>query len=118
MKTPLRHRANTLGLLIVALSVAQFGMPRLATAASSDKSNIVLIMADDLGYGDVGCYNKDSKAPTPNMDRLASEGIRFTNAYSPAAVCIPTRYGLLTGRYPFRLPHGPDKGPVFNEDSE
>ena len=64
--------------------------------------NIVFIMADDMGYGDVGCYNPDSKIPTPNMDRLAQEGIRFTDAHSPSAVCTPTRYGVLTGRYCWR----------------
>ena len=61
--------------------------------------NIVFIMADDMGYGDVGCYNPASKIPTPNMDTLAQEGIRFTDAHSPSAVCTPTRYGVLTGRY-------------------
>jgi len=69
---------------------------------SSDYPNIVFIMADDLGFGDVTCYNPDSKIPTPNMDRLAQEGIRFTDAHSPAAVCSPTRYGVLTGRYCWR----------------
>lgn len=64
--------------------------------------NIIFIMADDMGYGDVGCYNPDSKIPTPNMDRLAKEGTRFTDAHSPSAVCTPTRYGLLTGRYCWR----------------
>lgn len=66
--------------------------------------NIVVILADDTGYGDVGCYNPDSKIPTPNIDRLAAEGIRFTDAHSPAALCTPTRYGLLTGRYYWRTP--------------
>ena len=64
--------------------------------------NIIFIMADDMGYGDVGCYNPDSKIPTPNMDQLAQEGIRFTDAHSPSAVCTPTRYGVLTGRYCWR----------------
>lgn len=64
--------------------------------------NIVLILADDLGYGDVGCYNPRSKIPTPHLDRLAAQGIRFTDAYAAAAVCVPSRYSLLTGRYPFR----------------
>jgi arylsulfatase A-like enzyme len=61
--------------------------------------NIVLIMADDLGYGDIVSYNPESKIPTPTIDSLAQEGIRFTDAHSPSAVCTPTRYGLLTGRY-------------------
>jgi arylsulfatase A-like enzyme len=55
-----------------------------------------------MGYGDLCCYNRDSKIPTPNMDRLAEEGIRFTDAHSPSAVCTPTRYGVLTGRYCWR----------------
>ena len=65
--------------------------------------NILLILADDLGYGDVGCYNPKSKVPTPNLDKLANEGIRFTDAHSPSTVCTPTRYSLLTGRMAFRL---------------
>jgi len=64
--------------------------------------NIVLILADDLGSGDLGCYNRDSKIPTANLDRLAAEGMRFTDAHSPSSVCTPTRYGLLTGRYAWR----------------
>src|SRR5262245_57305800 len=66
--------------------------------------NIIIILADDLGYGDPGCYNKASKIPTPNMDKLAAQGMRFTDAHSPSAVCTPTRYGLMTGRYCWRGP--------------
>ncbi|MEK7992755.1 MAG: arylsulfatase, partial [Planctomycetota bacterium] len=65
-------------------------------------ANIVFILADDLGYGDVGCYNPASKVPTPNIDRLAAEGIVFTDAHSSSTVCTPTRYSLLTGRMAFR----------------
>ncbi len=72
------------------------------TGSTSQAPNIVFILADDLGIGDLGCYNPDSKIPTPNMDRLAREGMRFTDAHSNSAVCTPTRYGLLTGRYSFR----------------
>lgn len=64
--------------------------------------NIIFIMADDMGYGDVGCYNPESKIPTPNMNRIAKEGVRFTDAHTPSAVCTPTRYGVLTGRYCWR----------------
>jgi arylsulfatase A len=64
--------------------------------------NIIFIMADDMGYGDVGCYNSESLIPTPNMDLLASQGIRLTDAHSPAALSTPSRYGLLTGRYCWR----------------
>ena len=59
--------------------------------------NILLILADDLGYGDVSCYNPESKVPTPNIDRLAREGMRFTDAHSPSTVCTPSRYSILTG---------------------
>ncbi|HKJ68544.1 MAG TPA: arylsulfatase [bacterium] len=69
--------------------------------------NILFIMADDMGYGDPGCYNPESKAPTPTIDRLAREGMRFTDAHAPGAVCVPSRYGLLTGRYPFRMTREP-----------
>jgi arylsulfatase A len=66
------------------------------------RPNIVFILADDLGYGDLGCYNKGSKIPTPHLDRLAREGMRFTDAHAPTAVCSPTRYAVLTGRYAWR----------------
>lgn len=70
---------------------------------SPRKPNIVVILADDLGYGDVRCYNPErGKIPTPNMDRLAAEGMRFTDAHSSSGVCSPTRYTLLTGRYHWR----------------
>ena len=66
-----------------------------------DMPNIVFIMADDLGYGDLSCYGAQ-QVRTPNIDKLASEGIRFTDAHTPSAVCTPTRYGVLTGRYCWR----------------
>ena len=69
---------------------------------SSTKPNILYILADDLGYGDVSINNPEGKISTPNIDKLALQGMRFTDAHSPSAVCTPTRYGLLTGRYPFR----------------
>src|SRR5210317_2299839 len=65
------------------------------------KPNIILINADDLGYGDLSCYGA-TRLQTPNIDRLAKEGRRFTDAHSASAVCSPSRYGLLTGRYPLR----------------
>lgn len=64
--------------------------------------NIIVILADDLGYGDIGAFNPDSKIPTPHIDQLAKEGMRFTDAHTPSAVCTPTRYGFLTGRYNWR----------------
>ena len=74
----------------------------LTALAAAAPPNIVYILADDLGYGDLGCYQRGSKNPTPHLDRLAAEGMRFTDAHSPSAVCTPTRYALLTGRYAWR----------------
>jgi arylsulfatase A len=71
-------------------------------AAAPDKPNIVIILADDLGYGSVGCYGGGKGLTTPNIDRLASEGRRFTQCEAPASVCSPTRYALMTGRYYWR----------------
>ena len=82
----------------------------LAAAGDPRRPNIVVILADDLGYGDVGCYNPQSKVPTPNLDRLAKAGVRFTDAHAPATVCTPSRYSLLTGRMAFRTGY---RGGVF-----
>lgn len=71
--------------------------------------NIIFILADDLGYGDVASYNPESKVPTPNLDKLASQGVSFTDAHAPATVCTPSRYSLLTGRMCFRN----GRSPVF-----
>lgn len=82
--------------LLLALLVA------LALEAAAAKPNILVLLADDMGYGDPRCYNPQSKITTPNLDRLAREGMRFTDAHAPGPLCHPSRYGLLTGRYPFR----------------
>jgi arylsulfatase A len=71
-------------------------------AAPADRPNIVVILADDLGYGDVHCFHHDSRIATPHIDRLAGQGMIFTDAHSGSAVCTPTRYGMLTGRYAWR----------------
>ncbi|MCX6926884.1 MAG: sulfatase-like hydrolase/transferase, partial [Verrucomicrobia bacterium] len=91
----------------VALVIAGYlghQSPVVATAAiAAAKPNVVLILADDIGYGDVGCYGALPKhVVTPSIDRLAKEGLRFTDAHSPASVCTPSRYALLTGEYAFR----------------
>src|SRR4051794_23037424 len=75
--------------------------PSPSRAATGRPPNIVLIYCDDLGYGDLGCYG--SKIRTPNIDRLATEGVRFTQFYSANPVCSPSRAALLTGRYPTRV---------------
>ena len=66
------------------------------------KPNVVYILADDLGYGDLKSMNTDGKIATPGSDQMAKEGMIFTDAHSNSAVCTPTRYGVLTGRYAFR----------------
>ena len=93
---------------ITALLLATLSL--LPLAADAAQPNIVLILADDLGYGDVRCYNDQSKVPTPHIDRLAREGMRFTDAHSPCTVCTPTRYSLMTGQMAFRVPND---GTVF-----
>jgi arylsulfatase A len=73
-----------------------------ARRPAEPRPNLVFILADDLGYGDVKCFNPAGKIPTPNLDRLATQGARFTDAHAPTAVCTPTRYAILTGRYAWR----------------
>ncbi|MDB6040147.1 MAG: arylsulfatase family protein [Verrucomicrobiales bacterium] len=89
------------GLAFLLISLAAF-LGSASFAASDRKPNIVYILADDLGYGDVRALNPNGKIPTPNLDRLAAGGMVFTDAHSSSAVCTPTRYGLLTGRYNWR----------------
>lgn len=89
--------------LWIAFALSPLAVADAAVAGSfGARPNIVLILADDLGYGDLPCYNPQAKVPTPRIDRLAREGMRFTDAHSPSTVCTPTRYSLLTGRMPFR----------------
>jgi arylsulfatase A-like enzyme len=72
------------------------------SAIAQQKPNLVYILADDMGYGDPRCQNPASLVETPHIDRLAREGMRFTDAHAPASLCTPTRYGILTGRYAWR----------------
>lgn len=88
---------SLIALLIILLSV-------LPAVAAPPKPNIIYILCDDLGYGDVKALNPDGKIATPNLDRLAAEGIAFTDAHTGSAVCSPTRYGIITGRYCWRSP--------------
>jgi arylsulfatase A-like enzyme len=88
--------------LLASLVYALPFVSQAAEASAPPRPNIIVVLADDLGYGDPRCYNPDSKIPTPAIDRLAAEGMRFTDAHSPSSVCTPTRYGLLTGRYAWR----------------
>ncbi len=89
--------------MCVSLAVLACSDPPVGTASGSGRRpNVILLLADDLGYGDLRVYNPQSVIPTPHIDRLAAEGVRFTDAHSPSSVCSPTRYGLLTGRYAWR----------------
>lgn len=85
------------------LPAVLFSLLCIGSACAADaKPNVIVIMADDLGYADIGCFGA-TKIKTPHIDRLAREGMRFTDAHTAASVCSPSRYGLMTGRYPWRL---------------
>lgn len=84
---------NRLTLVFLFLTLKCFGV---------DRPNVVILLADDLGYGELSCLNPAGKIPTPNLDQLAKDGMIFTDAHSGSSVCTPTRYGLLTGRYCWR----------------
>ena len=100
-------RGFAMGLAAMALLTLGVSMGQTAER----KPNVIIIFADDLGYGDVGCYGA-TKVKTPNIDRLAKEGRRFTDAHSASAVCTPSRYALLTGEYPLRKGKGGVWGPL------
>lgn len=94
--------SNNFGLCVIASSI--FVMPLYAGEVKEAHPNIVMIYVDDLGYGDISCQSEANgrTIQTPNIDRLAKEGMRFTSAYAAASTCTPSRYSLLTGEYPFR----------------
>ena len=98
-KTDSYARITRLTLCILLLT------PLIGLHAAEHHPNIVFILADDIGYGDLGCYGA-TRVNTPHVDRLAREGIRFTNAHATAAVCTPTRYSFITGQYAWRNPAG------------
>ena len=99
--SPPRSIAIKTHLLSSASLLLLSGLP---LSAAESRPNIVYILCDDLGYGDVHCLNPEGKIATPNMDRIASGGMKFTDAHSSSAVCTPTRYSILTGRYNWRSP--------------
>ncbi len=89
--------------LIPKLLAALLLMPLVMLhAADATRPNIILILVDDMGYGDPGCFNPDSKIATPHIDRIAREGMRFTDAHAGGSICVPSRYSLLSGRMPYR----------------
>ena len=88
--------------LSVALLLLALHGRTLAPSAFAQAPNVIVIYTDDQGYGDASCLNDNAKFSTPNLDRLASEGMTFTDAHCSDTVCTPSRYGLLTGRYSWR----------------
>jgi len=84
------------------LLVASLGLSSCWTVAAQALPNVVIIYADDLGYGDLSCYNAEAAYRTPNLDRMAAQGVRFTDAHSPSTICSPSRYGLLSGQQIYR----------------
>ncbi|QHI69782.1 sulfatase family protein [Tichowtungia aerotolerans] len=112
------NQRTSVGRKCLVRSLSALGLSAGATfaedAVKPDRPNILLIVADDLGYGDVGCYGA-TKIKTPNMDRLATDGIRLTDAHSAAAVCQPARYSILSGRYWWRSTPNPGYSYYFDE---
>ena len=88
------------------LGVASAFLIPISAEAEKSRPNILILYADDLGFGDLTSYNADSKIPTPHLDQLAAEGIRFTDGHSSSGICTPSRYALLTGRHHWRKGHG------------
>ena len=86
----------------VVLALVAFAVPGLAAKPKASKPNVVIFVADDLGIGDVGCFGNNTMK-TPNIDKIADEGVKFTQHIAAAAVCTPSRAAFLTGRYPIRL---------------
>lgn len=100
------HLLVSLYLIAILLAVCSFAFPSCTngstTAEQQAPPNIIVILADDMGYGDIQAYNPDSKIPTPNLNQLVKEGMQFLDAHTGSAVCTPTRYGLVTGQYAWR----------------
>jgi len=105
MKTLLMKNSITLISILTVLACTNCAKVK-KEEATNERPNIVIIYADDMGYGDLNCQNPDSKIPTPNLDRLASEGMRFTDGHSSSGICSPSRFALLTGSYHWRRQHG------------
>lgn len=102
MKSLRINRARAVGCALLSVLVGRAQLLPAAESPQPARPNIVYILADDLGIGDVSCYNPKSAWQTPNLDRLAREGMVFTDAHSASSLCTPSRYALLTGRYAWR----------------
>lgn len=102
MKCPKLNIILSMLFCILSFATVSLGQNVAKQDAKQNRPNIIFILADDMGYGDVSAYNEHSKIQTKNIDRLADSGVRFTDAHTSSAVCTPTRYGILTGRYNWR----------------
>lgn len=115
MKYPLTIASLLVAILLTgSISIAE----DIQTKSSNkvEKPNVVIILVDDMGYGDPGCFNPDSKIPTPHIDQLAKEGMKFTDAHAAGPLCHVSRYGLMTGRYPWRHQIRWNNNPVIAEN--
>ena len=97
-----QHRFRPGFLAVAAVLILPLPTAESLAAEQFSTPNIVILLADDMGYGDVQALNPHSSVPTPNLNALAKSGMTFTDAHSPSAVCTPTRYAILTGRYCWR----------------
>lgn len=97
-----RRRLTPRSTFLFLFAIAALPLGNAWGKEKTKRPNIVVILADDMGSGDLRCYNPKSKVPTPHMNRFAKAGMRFTDAHTPSSVCTPTRYGVLTGRYAWR----------------
>jgi arylsulfatase A-like enzyme len=96
------NKLSILLISVVLFSSCKKNIDSIAKSKDQKPPNIIYVLADDLGYGDIAAFNDNSKIATPNIDQMASEGMKFTDAHTSSAVCTPTRYGILTGRYNWR----------------
>lgn len=102
---PLKLWVTAVGILVLSFNTTKAETP-----------HVIIILVDDMGYGDPGCYNPRSKIPTPNIDNLAKQGMKFTDAHAPGPLCHVSRYGLMTGRFPWRHQIRWNNNPVITED--
>ncbi|MCH7727830.1 MAG: sulfatase-like hydrolase/transferase, partial [Planctomycetes bacterium] len=108
----LLHRLTTFILIASPVILSIYPLKKAFSSDNRSVPNIVFILADDLGYGDVNCFGGERcQIKTPNFDRLASQGMRFTDAHANASVCVPTRVAIMTGRYPWRFGKSGPGGP-------
>jgi arylsulfatase A len=105
MTTPYSKKITMLKIPLIAGFFGALNIT-MSSIQAAEQPNVLILYADDMGYGDLGVNNPNSKIPTPHLDRLAAQGMRFTDGHSSAGVCTPSRYAMLSGRYHWRKGHG------------